>query len=416
MKKIMLDIGHGGTDPGAQANGLIEKNLNLKVGLKVKGYLSGIDAEVRLSRETDISLDADARVALIQKFNPTLCVSIHHNAANSTARGSEVIHAAVSTKDDILAADIMNRLEKAGMPKRRAFTKLNDQGQDWYFMIRRIADADTDSIIVEGGFVDNAEDAKLLKDEKYLDAEAKAIADAVVNYLGLNQKLTPIMGEGIATVEQMVSYALKINPKPKLPSCSIEELANIFYQEGLTEGVRWDIAWAQSIKETGAFNYGGIVLPEQNNYAGIGALNNNSQGQAATFDSPRIGVRAQVQHLKAYASKEAVRHVIVDPRFELVKRGSAPNVEWLGVSDNPSGAGWASPGKGYGADIIARLQLILSEPKTVPADSKVPQWQQDAFKKLVDKKIINTPEAWASRLGDQITVGEVMGIIANLTV
>lgn len=225
---------------------------------------------------------------------------------------------------------------------------------------------------------------------------------------------TLIMGKAEATAAQMVSFALKGNSKPSLPSCTLEELAKIFLEEAEVEGVRVDIAWAQSLKETGYFKYGGIVLPEQNNYAGIGALNGNAKGEAAVFESPRMGARAQVQHLKAYASTEALKNGCVDPRFNLVKRGSAKYVEWLGASDNPNGTGWAWPGKGYGGDILKILEGILKEPKEAPKDDTVPQWQRDAFNKLVEKNIIKTPEAWADRLSDKITIGEVMGVIANM--
>jgi hypothetical protein len=230
------------------------------------------------------------------------------------------------------------------------------------------------------------------------------------------QQLTLIMGKTEATAAQMVSYALKSNTKPLLPNCTIEELAQVFIEEAEVEGVRADVAWAQSLKETGYFKYGGIVLPEQNNYSGIGALNNNSKGEAAVFESPRIGARAQIQHLKAYASTEALKQPCVDPRFHLVKRGSAKYVEWLGYEDNPNGTGWAWPGKGYGYSIVGILKGILQEPKEskeATDTGNVPQWQKDAFKKLVEKKIINSPEFWEGRLGETITIGEVMGILAN---
>ena len=228
---------------------------------------------------------------------------------------------------------------------------------------------------------------------------------------------TLIMDKTQATAAQLASYALKGNPTPLLPNCTVQELAQIFIEEGEVEGVRGDVAWAQALKETGYFKYGGIVLPEQNNYSGIGALNNNSQGDAAIFETPRIGVRAQIQHLKAYASTEALKLKCVDPRFHLVKRGSAKYVEWLGFGDNPNGAGWAWPGNGYGYDIIKIMDSILQEPKATeetPIDSDVPQWQRDAFKKLVERKVIKTPEAWENRLGETITIGEVMGIMANM--
>ena len=160
------------------------------------------------------------------------------------------------------------------------------------------------------------------------------------------------MGEARATAQQMALYCRSKNAEPKITSCSLEELAEMYLEEGKAEGVRGDVAWAQSLHETGFFKFGGIVQPGQNNFAGIGALNGNAKGQAATFPDPRTGVRAQIQHLKAYASKEPLVNACVDPRFSLVVRGSAEFVEWLGASDNPQGKGWAVPGKGYGASVV----------------------------------------------------------------
>ena len=126
------------------------------------------------------------------------------------------------------------------------------------------------------------------------------------------------MGEARATAQQMALYCRSKNAEPKITSCSLEELAEMYLEEGKAEGVRGDVAWAQSLHETGFFKFGGIVQPGQNNFAGIGALNGNAKGQAATFPDPRTGVRAQIQHLKAYASKEPLVNACVDPRFSLV--------------------------------------------------------------------------------------------------
>lgn len=172
---------------------------------------------------------------------------------------------------------------------------------------------------------------------------------------------TLIMGEPVATASQMAAYTLGVNPKPKLMGCTAGQLAEMFLEEGRAEGVRGDVAWAQSLLETGYFKYGRIVTPGMNNYAGIGALYEDQPGVAARFDSPRIGVRAQIQHLKAYACDEALNGECVDPRFELVVRGSAPYVEWLGAADNPGGKGWAFPGGGYGAGIVRLLARMLEE-------------------------------------------------------
>lgn len=173
---------------------------------------------------------------------------------------------------------------------------------------------------------------------------------------------TEIMGKAKASAQQMALFARSKNAEPQLPACSLEQLAQFFLEEGEAEGVRGDVAFAQSLHETGFFKYGGIVLPTQNNYAGIGALNGNAKGQAATFPDPRTGVRAQIQHLKAYASKAALVNGCVDPRFSLVTRGSAQYVEWLGASDNPNGKGWAVPGKGYVAPYVFRLLHMLDRP------------------------------------------------------
>ena len=171
---------------------------------------------------------------------------------------------------------------------------------------------------------------------------------------------TDIMGTSVATVEQMVRYCRSKNIQPQLPYCTLEELAQMFLDEGSIEGVRGDIAFVQALKETGYFRYGGIVLPSQNNYAGIGALNSNMMGQAASFPAPRIGVQAQIQHLKAYASDASLVNRCVDPRFGLVPRGIAPYVEWLGAADNPSGKGWAIPGNGYGVSVVRMLDAMTA--------------------------------------------------------
>jgi len=211
-KRVVGDIGHGGSDSGGVANGLKEKDINLAVGLKFRDYLitNYEDVEVLLTRETDIGMTPDQRVKKVCDFNPHLCLSIHHNMFNKIARGAEVIHAHYDEYDEVLALDILTRLAKAGMPTRRAFTKLNDRDDDWYYMIRRIWDHDTDAIICEGGFVDNAQDAALLKSIKYLNAEAEAYAISTAEYLQLPPKA--------ATAEQQLYIAIAMlqNAKPQI--------------------------------------------------------------------------------------------------------------------------------------------------------------------------------------------------------
>ena len=233
---------------------------------------------------------------------------------------------------------------------------------------------------------------------------------------------TEIMGKAKANAQQMALFARSKNAEPQLPACSLEQLAQFFLEEGEAEGVRGDVAFAQSLHETGFFKYGGIVLPTQNNYAGIGALNGNAKGQAATFPDPRTGVRAQIQHLKAYASKEALVNGCVDPRFSLVTRGSAQYVEWLGASDNPNGKGWAVPGKGYGGKVVALLGQIMAFEVPQPSapsepeeqEPEFPAYQLEGLETLVEAGVINSPEFWRQKFSEQVTVGEMFGILGKL--
>ncbi|MED4532384.1 glucosaminidase domain-containing protein [Metabacillus fastidiosus] len=152
-----------------------------------------------------------------------------------------------------------------------------------------------------------------------------------------------IMGSSDLTAKQMGDYVLQNESDPKLTDISIYQLAELYLEIGRIEGVRGDIAFAQAIHETGFFRYGGDVIPEQNNYSGIGTTGGGVKG--AFFTTPEEGVRAQIQHLKAYASKEPLNTELADPRFHFVKRGIAPL--WTDLNGR-----WAVPGRGYGEKIL----------------------------------------------------------------
>lgn len=165
---------------------------------------------------------------------------------------------------------------------------------------------------------------------------------------------TKIMGQAQASIEQMRAYIKKVNPK--VPE-SVLAMIPLYITEGALEGVRGDIAFAQSCLETGNFTFkGSAVTLEQNNFCGMGVTSTGVKGNS--FKTPKEGIRAQIQHLKAYACDDALEQRCIDPRFTYVKRGCAPYVEWLGIQENPSGAGWAS-GKGYGNKILNILSNIL---------------------------------------------------------
>lgn len=175
----------------------------------------------------------------------------------------------------------------------------------------------------------------------------------------------PIMGKNKISPEQLAKILTDTEPNPRI-NCTPLELAKLFVEEGQAEGVRGDIAFFQSIKETGWFRFGGIVKPEYNNFSGLGATGAQDpvtgEYLCLKFATPRDGVRAQIQHLKAYASLETLKQDLIDPRFSGVKRGRSPYWEWLGKEENPENAnrapedrqGWAVPGTTYGHDIISQ--------------------------------------------------------------
>lgn len=159
-----------------------------------------------------------------------------------------------------------------------------------------------------------------------------------------------IMGDSNTTAKKMAAfYEARGGVYPEdiysdYGAPTLEDFCQIVYEEAEAEGVKAEVVFGQVCKETGFLRFGGDVQPDQCNFAGIGATGGVP---GASFPDVRTGIRAQVQHLKAYASDEPLNQECVDPRFQYVKRCAALYVEWLGVHENPTGAGWAT-GKNYG--------------------------------------------------------------------
>ena len=123
---------------------------------------------------------------------------------------------------------------------------------------------------------------------------------------GSTDGYTKIMGNAVATAEQMKAYIKAKNPDV---AQSVLDMVPMYLSEGKAEGVRGDIAFAQSCLETGNFTFSGsAVTLSQNNFCGMGVTSNGVKGNS--FDTPQLGIQAQVQHLKAYASTNALKNEI----------------------------------------------------------------------------------------------------------
>ena len=162
-----------------------------------------------------------------------------------------------------------------------------------------------------------------------------------------------IMGTTSTNLAQMVAYYNANNTYPEFYASSdaptIETFCRIYLEECQAEGLKAEVAFCQAMLETGFLRYGVDVQINQYNFAGLGATGNGAPGNS--FGSVREGIRAQVQHLKAYASTDGLNQPCVDTRFQHVRRGTAHYVEWLGIQENPYGRGWATA-KNYGYNIV----------------------------------------------------------------
>lgn len=199
----------------------------------------------------------------------------------------------------------------------------------------------------------------------YFNKSLKKIPNGALSYTGV----TSIMGNStvgqdrVTVVEKMVAHYMtsgKLYPSNALNGVGelgviggapdIVTFCEIIYDEAVFENVRPEILYAQIMLETGYLQYGGDVEINQFNFGGLGATGNGVKGNS--FRDVRTGIKAQVQHLKAYASAEPLKATqIVDERFKYVTRNTAPYVEWLGIKENPAGKGWAASA-GYGFNLM----------------------------------------------------------------
>ncbi|WP_282142478.1 N-acetylmuramoyl-L-alanine amidase [Cytobacillus oceanisediminis] len=432
--KLYLDPGHGGTDPGAQGNGIREKDIALDIAKNIKNILlAGYqNIEVRMSRENDTTKSLSQRTSEANSWGADFYLSIHCNAANGAARGYEdFIHNSLGSTSQTASYQNIIHAEVTKL------NKLIDRGKKKadFHVLRESA---MPALLTENGFIDNAVDAALMKDplwrqrvaqghvngiakafslkakpavppqlpkpvdpsnlyrviagsftnrknaeersaalknksiesaiataeisgtvwyrvqagafstkenaEKQLETVKKAgITDAYIlsdapPAVPSEPKGYSILGVTHLSPEHMNQYAKQVNP-------NAANLASFYSAIGEYYGIRGDIAFAQAMHETNFLRFTGDVKPGQNNFAGIGATGNGAAG--ASFSTQEEGVLAHIQHLYAYASTQPLppKYPLADPRFSLVKRGSAKL--WKELNGN-----WAVPGTNYAESIM----------------------------------------------------------------
>lgn len=188
-KVIVVDCGHGGTDPGMIGiDGVKEKDFNLSIGLKLKASLEEKGYQVVMTRETDEGLyeaearnkkvqDMQKRILIIQEVKPVLTVSIHQNSyEDSGVKGPQVFYYRDSVKGEALAKVLQKKLNEYLKAERPRVAK----GNTTYYLLKRSPGILN---IVECGFLTNPEEARKLAQEEYQIKVAEAIADGIEAYI-----------------------------------------------------------------------------------------------------------------------------------------------------------------------------------------------------------------------------------------
>lgn len=184
MTKWLNDGGHGGTDPGACANGIKEKEYTLEAALYVHKRLEQHGIDSGLTRDKDITLEPNDRTNKVKSSKAPRCLSHHFNGGGGA--GAEFIHSIFS--DGKFEAILADEFRKAGYPVRRIFDRAGKNGKDYYFMHRDTGFARTS--IIEYDFVDGPNASKL-KDKSYREGMYECVIRAVCREDGKEYK--PVM-------------------------------------------------------------------------------------------------------------------------------------------------------------------------------------------------------------------------------
>ncbi len=180
-KKVFLGVGHGGSDPGAVANGFKEKDLNLTIALSCRDVLERHGVNVLMSRTKDENDDLTEEIRECNAYNPDLAVDIHNNAGGGD--GAEAFYYSGGGKSKELAQNILARIIIAGQNSRGIKTKLNSYGTDYYGFIR---ETKAPAVIVECAFVDNKKDMEIIDTADEQKAMGVEIARGILLTLGID--------------------------------------------------------------------------------------------------------------------------------------------------------------------------------------------------------------------------------------
>jgi len=186
---IVIDAGHGGRDNGCSGvNGSIESDINLKISERLKGYLENLGIDVVMTRSDGNGLykanadnykqsDMEKRIEIINKTNPDMVISIHQNSfSDSTQTGAQAFYQEGDEESLAFAESVQSQL-LSQLPNARQLANYGD-----YYILN---ECDFPAILIECGYLTNAEEESLLMSESYQSKVAYSIVCGVVKYFNL---------------------------------------------------------------------------------------------------------------------------------------------------------------------------------------------------------------------------------------
>lgn len=186
---VVIDAGHGGNDPGkVGVNGALEKEINLSIAKKLQLFLEAQDVEVIMTRTEDKGLyeegasnkkvqDMKKRIAIIEKAQPDLVISIHQNSYHEeSVKGAQVFYYNASTDGKELAQVLQGRLVADLDEENTRVEKANDT----YYLLKKTS---VPTVIVECGFLSNYAEADALVKEEYQEKIAWSLHLGILQYL-----------------------------------------------------------------------------------------------------------------------------------------------------------------------------------------------------------------------------------------
>ena len=214
-KKVFLGVGHGGSDPGAVANGFREANLNLAIALACQDELARHGVLTGISRTKNENDSLSEEIKECNDFNPDLAVEIHNNAGGGD--GCEVFYSIYGGTGKVLAENILSEVVKIGQNSRGAKTRKNSSGGDYYGWIRQTK---APAALVECAFLDNKTDLQIIDTKEEQIAMGVAIAKGILKTLGIAYKEQEAPAKTETTGKlyrvQVGAYAVRANAEAML--------------------------------------------------------------------------------------------------------------------------------------------------------------------------------------------------------